>query len=378
MKYFHIIILLAIGEYAFAQTPINDDSWSEYYDSDFSGDPDRWGDGTGTSSLWDASYASGGSGWVVPYPADDGWGDEEYEQERVKLNSAEDRLLLIMDEEIVGVDTTYLSGALRTNAQDDEPKVFGFGYYEAEIKLPIGNGLWPAFWTFNYDASNPTPNESCLFTEEIDIMESLQTKSGYATNPYQVGHNLHWPVDEENCPGGHLNGFDESAPTTDHFFSSSSNPITSFNKYAVEWSPEMLIWYFNDVPFRELYFHEGIPQVDNTEIILSFQLNIGEMRGIPQPVFPCTMEVKHVKVWELAAATNCSTSASHENITSQANLDGYDHDVRYSVKINPSTGIVVSYDDDVVFRAKNNIEVTKNFTVAAGGSATFLIHGCPP
>jgi hypothetical protein len=89
------------------------------------------------------------------------------------------------------------------------------------------------------------------------------------------------------------------------------------------------------------------------------------------------MEVDSVTVWELSSTANCANSASHLNITNQAGFNGYDHKVRYSVKVNPTFADAITVPNDVTFRASNYIEINKNFTVDTGESATFLIHGCP-
>ena len=54
----------------------------------------------------------------------------------------------------------YTSGMVASKA----PSTFQYGYAEARVKAPAGQGLWPAFWTLPQDGSWPP---------EIDIMEIL-------------------------------------------------------------------------------------------------------------------------------------------------------------------------------------------------------------
>lgn len=352
---------MAFSVPCFAQIPNEDDSWASYYSETFGNwDNNNW---------FKSPPTSGRSGWVMPYWSTPS-GYETYDESHVFITGSSGPLNLLVDY----VSGGWVTGSLVTNVQEDEPENYGFGYYEAEIKLPIGNGLWPAFWLYNEDHDNPTPIFDCTYAEEIDIMESLQ-KPSENNNTHYVGHNLHWSEDDLSCSGGALNG--GLIPDGDEFYSPSNQPITNFNKYAVEWSPNLLIWYFNDIPFRELYFDERIPSVDHTQIHLTIGRHPGYATGTPAIANPCTMQVNHVKVWELSAAANCTTSTSHLNITSQTNLNNYDHKVRYSVKVNPTTSVAVPNNSNVVFRAKNHIEITKNFSVDVGESATFLIHGCP-
>lgn len=363
MKHFLTILFLIVVIIARSQTPATDASWSIHYDEDFSTWDNYW---------WQVEGHANSSGWLMPYTA---WGDETFVNSHVFTVGDSAPLNLVMDTIEIAwpPETVYQSGGLVTNVHDNLPETFGFGYYEAQIKLPLGHGLWPAFWLFNNDTVQVTPVWECYRQEEIDIMESLQDP--YYDNEYYYGYNLWWEKDNILCQSESLSG---SGITPAHEFEL-DGPITDWHTYAVDWSPELLVYYVDGQPVRELFFHEGIPIVDNTQIHLTFQFDEDFYWGVsPLPSWPCTMQVNFVKVWELTAATNCDNSSSHEDITTQTQLNNYDHEVRYSVKINPSSNITVSNNTDVTFRASNHIELAKNFTVDIGESATFLIHGCPP
>ena len=56
---------------------------------------------------------------------------------------------------------TYTSGRVQSNGKGD----FTFGKFEASIKLPTGQGSWPAFWMLPSQNSVDWPSRG-----EIDIM----------------------------------------------------------------------------------------------------------------------------------------------------------------------------------------------------------------
>ena len=62
-----------------------------------------------------------------------------------------------------------------------------YGYFEASIKLPKGQGMWPAFWLMPKSSNN-----SWVWPPEIDIMENL----GDNTNTIYMAN--HWG---SNYPG---------------------------------------------------------------------------------------------------------------------------------------------------------------------------------
>ncbi|GAA0588954.1 family 16 glycosylhydrolase [Kribbella sandramycini] len=70
----------------------------------------------------------------------------------------------------------YTSGRINTGTKFDTT----YGKIEARIKVPKGNGLWPAFWMMGSDflTGRPWP-----YNGEIDIMEILgrETTKGYST-----------------------------------------------------------------------------------------------------------------------------------------------------------------------------------------------------
>ena len=95
---------------------------------------------------------------------------------------------------------------------------FQYGYVEARIKLPRGNGVWPAFWMLgqNIDSVNWP---SC---GEIDIVEAVNTENKiYAT--------CHW-----FAGGGHAD-----------YGTNTNTDAGQFHVYTLLWNNEIIRIIFN-------------------------------------------------------------------------------------------------------------------------------------
>lgn len=121
----------------------------------------------------------------------------------------------------------YTSGRIHTRFKRD----FKYGRFEARIKLPKGDGTFPAFWML------PTDNTYGFWPNsgEIDIMEN---GSGRRT----IGGAIHYLSPQSNAhtyqtswiPNGEL----QDLPSPDEF-----------NVYRIDWHPDEIRWYFNDQPY---------------------------------------------------------------------------------------------------------------------------------
>lgn len=97
-----------------------------------------------------------------------------------------------------------------------------YGRFEARMRMPLGRGLWPAFWMLS-------DNNNWPMTGEIDIMEYRgdQPKRTSAT----VHYGSPWPNNQYD--GDHY----------DHSQSLSED----FHIYAVEWEESEMRFYFDDI-----------------------------------------------------------------------------------------------------------------------------------
>lgn len=113
---------------------------------------------------------------------------------------------------ISGTDVTlhYLSGMIST-APHEEPQ---YGYIEAEIQIPIGRGIWPAFWTEDANGTGA----------EMDIMEHTGEHAFMGQGSWTA-----WGTGDQsrNTPMPNLTG--------------------SWHTYGVRWTPSTLTYYIDGV-----------------------------------------------------------------------------------------------------------------------------------
>ena len=145
-----------------------------------------------------------------------------------------------------------------------------YGYFEARLKVPAGQGMWPAFWLLG---AVGTPG-----VNEIDIHEIL------GHQPSKVYMTVHWGTD---YGAGHMSdGSDWTGPD----FSA------DFHVFGLEWRREAIIWTIDGVE-RKRHTGAGIPQVPMYVIL---NLAIGGMwPGAPDATtsFPGKYQIDYVRAY---------------------------------------------------------------------------------
>ncbi len=176
----------------------------------------------------------------------------------------------------------YTSASLTTEGFHD----FLYGKLEGRIKVPGGQGCWPAFWMLpaHKDKYDGYPPYGSWWPAggEIDIMEFV---SQDPSTVYGTAHYL------QN--GGHA--------------SSGSNTVLSqpvsqdYHVFAIEWSPTQIAWFVDDVPFHTFEsagpFDGLTPFNDSMYLILNLAIG-GTWPEDPDPgVYPQEMRVDWVRHW---------------------------------------------------------------------------------
>jgi len=113
------------------------------------------------------------------------------------------------------------------------PTTFNYGRIEAREKLPVGAGLWPAFWALGGNIATV----SWPACGEIDFMENVPASGGLGTT--QIASTLHGGISSTNCYCGG-NGLSKK-----YTFPNGSD-VTSFHVYGAIWSPNMIQFYVDD------------------------------------------------------------------------------------------------------------------------------------
>jgi len=161
-----------------------------------------------------------------------GWGNNELETYTSRTANAhlEGGLLVIkaLKETFTGPDgitRNYTSARLPTKKKFSQ----AYGRFEARIKIPYGQGLWPAFWMLgdNIDIAH-WPN-----CGEIDIMENI------GKEPSIVHGTFHGP--------GYSGGSGVSAAYT---LPNGRKFSDDFHTFAVEWEPNVIRFYVDGLLYR--------------------------------------------------------------------------------------------------------------------------------
>jgi beta-glucanase (GH16 family) len=242
--------------------------WSDEFDGPAKSSPD--------STKW--SFEIGGGGW--------GNNELEYYTRRLQnaLIDGEGRLVInALNENYTGPDNvtrSYTSARLMTKAKFTQR----FGRVEARIKLPFGQGIWPAFWMLGSDIDSAGwPN-----CGEIDIMEAI------GREPSTNHGSLHGP--------GYSGGSSLSGTYT---LTGGQRFSDAFHVFAIEWESNAIRFYV-DANLYQTRTPANVPAgarwvFDHSYFIL---LNVavgGDWPGSPDATstWPQSMLVDYVRVYRL-------------------------------------------------------------------------------
>lgn len=233
-------------------------TWSDEFDETNGSKPD--------SAKW--VYDIGGTGW--------GNNELEYYTDSAKNAYQENGHLVIKAiEENVG-GRNYTSARIKTKGRFEQ----AYGKFEARIKIPYGQGIWPAFWMLGKDVDS-TVWPGC---GEIDIMENI------GKEPEIIHGTIHGP------------GY-----SADKGLSSGYTGIRfadDYHVYAVEWEPNVIRWYCDGKLYATKTSNDigkGNKWVFDHPFFMILNVAVGGgWPGNPDAttVFPQTMEVDYVRVYQ--------------------------------------------------------------------------------
>ncbi len=217
-----------------------------------------------------------GSEYGIP-----GWGNNEQQFYLPDSAQLENGLLTITARE-EQVETFRFTSA-RINTRDRF--AFQYGRIEARMRLPGGQGLWPAFWLLPQDS----PYGTWAASGEIDIMEAINLGGSGGNTVYGT---IHFGGESP----ANLSSGQSTLVATD--------ATADFHTYAIEWDAAEIRWYVDDV----LYHMENnwsstagaFPAPFDQPFHILFNVAVGgNWPGSPDAstVFPVTMEVDWVRVY---------------------------------------------------------------------------------
>ena len=237
-------------------TPVSP-SWSDEFDGPANAAP--------ASAKW--TYDLGGGGW----------GNQElqtYTNDPANAHlDGNGHLVIHVDRAGAGYTSARLKTQGRFSAQ--------YGRVEARIRLPFGQGIWPAFWMLGADFP-ATPWPQC---GEVDIMEHV------GREPSMNHGGVHGP--------GYSGGSSVSSVYT---LPGGAKFSDDFHVFAIDWSPQSMAFSVDGTVYRTIRpssLPAGAPWVFDKPFFLILNVAVGgTFPGNPDVTtqFPQEMIVDYVRV----------------------------------------------------------------------------------
>jgi beta-glucanase (GH16 family) len=263
------LVLLSAGGHPQKHRPL--ENYTLVWSDEFNGkngslpDPSKW------------TYDIGGSGW----------GNHEleyYTNRRENARIENGNLVITARQEPYngpnGAEFEYTSARLKTQGLFSQ----AYGRFEARIKLPAGQGIWPAFWMLG-DNITSAGWPKC---GEIDIMENVGKEP-------EINH-------------GSLHAPSSTAATSDRTATialpAGQKLSDDFHVYAVEWEPAAVRFYLDTnlyATFKSADWPAGGSWVFDHRFFLILNVAVGgDWPGPPDDTteFPKTMLVDYVRAYK--------------------------------------------------------------------------------
>lgn len=251
----------------------------------------------------DAGAGSGANGWQLvwsdefegsagappdprfwtPEVGGDGFGNEQLEfntdrPENAALDGSGHLVITARRELYQGA--SYTSARLITRGLVEVSQ----GRVEARLKMPVGSGMWPAFWMLGASF----PETSWPACGEIDVVEYRGQEPGIANAAlHGPGYSGGQAIDDSTAvAGGGLN--------------------RDFHVFAVEWSADEIVWLVDEYPYHRVT-RETLPPlttwVFDQPFFLLLNLAVGGSYVGPvgaDTVFPQAFVADYVRAYEVA------------------------------------------------------------------------------
>ena len=207
----------------------------------------------------------------------DGWGNNELEYYTNRSENAriENGNLVIEARKENYNGMNYTSARLKSQGL----KNWTYGKVEARMKLPAGQGVWPAFWMLGENISQV----SWPKCGEIDIMEHINNESA-------IHGTIHWDSTGNNTHAQ----YGAASPNID---------VTQYHVYSIEWDASSIKWFVDGTQYLEANIANNINGTEefHKPFFILFNLAVGgNWPGNPDgsTPFPAKMYVDYVRVYQ--------------------------------------------------------------------------------
>ncbi len=224
--------------------------WSDEFNYEGLPDPEKWGNEVGFIRNNELQY---------------------YTERRVENSNVTGGNLLLIGRKEDYKEAGYTSASITTEGKQS----WLYGRFEARMKLPKGQGMWPAFWMLG-DNIREIGWPRC---GEIDIMEHINTEDIlYGT--------LHWHK------GKHVSDGTKTPCDMD-----------LFHEYAVEWDESSVKWFLDGNMYHEVSIADTINNTEEFQKPFYLILNLAIGGNWPKnpdetTIFPDTVKVDYVRVYQ--------------------------------------------------------------------------------
>lgn len=258
------VLLIAVLFAAFIPVPKSQAAagWNLVWSDEFNGT-------SLNTSNWTYETGTGSSGW--------GNNELEYYTGRPEnLQVTGGNLVITARRESYG-GMNYTSARIKTQGL----KSFTYGKVEARIKLPSGQGLWPAFWMLGTNITTV----NWPYCGEIDIMERVNNNSN-------VNGTVHWDA------GGYAS----------YGRTSGNLDFSQYHVYSIEWDSSYIRWFVDGAQYNEFYIANNTGNTEEFQRPFFLLLNLavgGNWPGSPDgsTPFPSQMLVDYVHVYQASSPT---------------------------------------------------------------------------
>lgn len=237
-------------------------TWSDEFEgtSGQSPDPTKWTFDIGTGS--------------------NGWGNQELQYytnrvQNVATDGSGNLVITALKENYNG--SQYTSARIKTKGKFNQQ----YGRFEARLKTPYGQGVWPAFWMLGNNFENVGwPN-----CGEIDIMELR------GQLPSTINGTIHGP------------GYSGANPISGSYTLYNSRFDTEFHLFAVEWDAQKIDFFVDGFLYKRISKNE-VPGEWVFDQAFFMILNVaigGNYVGLPNnniTIFPQKMTIDYVRVYQ--------------------------------------------------------------------------------
>ena len=232
------------------------------------------------------------SKWVFETGNNGGWGNNEleYYTNRSQNCSTGNNLLTITANKESYSGYNYTSARIKTQGKFSVK----YGKIEARMKLPYGQGIWPAYWMLG-DNINQVSWPAC---GEIDIMEMIGGQGRDKT----VYGSAHW--------GGDI---------SKSYSLSSGIFADDFHTFDITWDQKKIVWHIDGLTYNTLDITPTALSAFQKSFFIIFNLAVGgAWPGFPDntTVFPQTMQVDYVRVYQDTTAFPSVSITSPQNNSS--------------------------------------------------------------